>query len=126
LRPRNGLQSDPARSRGETHPGADRPAESQRLVFITSHARVLLTLAQNPEIRVREVAKAACLTRRSVYRILTELVDAGYVRRVRIGRRNHYELDPDQPLGDPVSGELTLRDLVSVAEGESHHGPSEN
>jgi hypothetical protein len=126
MRPSNGLQSDPVRSRQETRPGAHRPAESPRLVFITSHARVLLALAQNPEIRVREVAQAACLTRRSVYRILTELVDAGYVRRVRVGRCNHYELDPNQPLGDPISGELTLRDLVAAAQGDSDHGPAEN
>jgi hypothetical protein len=125
MRPRKGLRSDPAPSRLEAHQGAELPAQSRSLAFMTSHARVLLALAQNPEIRVREVAQAACLTRRSVYRILTDLVDAGYVHRVRIGRRTHYELDPDQPLGDPLSGELTLRDLVSTAEGKPYQRPTE-
>jgi DNA-binding transcriptional ArsR family regulator len=81
--------------------------------FITNHARVLLAVAQNPELRVGEIADAVGIAVRSAYRILAELVEAGYLRRTRVGRRNRYELNRDLPLGDPVVGEHTLRELLS-------------
>jgi predicted DNA-binding transcriptional regulator YafY len=82
--------------------------------FITSHARVLLAIAENRELRVEEIADAADVTERSVYRILADLVEAGYLRRGRAGTRNLYELDPDLPLGDPVVEDQTTSDLVSL------------
>jgi DNA-binding IclR family transcriptional regulator len=82
--------------------------------FITSHARVLLAIARNPELRVEEIADEAAVTRRSVYRILADLVEAGYLRRRRAGTRNLYELDPDLPLGDPVVEGRTTSDLLSL------------
>jgi DNA-binding transcriptional ArsR family regulator len=82
--------------------------------FITSHARVLLAIARNPELRVEEIADEADVTKRSVYRILADLVEAGYLRRRRTGRRNLYELDPDLPLRDPVVEDQTTSDLLSL------------
>lgn len=93
-------------------------AQCPPLVFIKSHVRVLLALARDPEIRVRQIAEDAGVTGRSAYRLLADLVAAGYVRRSRVGRRNHYELDPDQPLGDPIAGEHTLGDLIAFTEDE--------
>jgi len=54
---------------------------------------VLLCLARDPNVRLRDVASAVGITERATQRILADLVDAGYVRRVRIGRRNQYEVD---------------------------------
>jgi DNA-binding transcriptional ArsR family regulator len=82
--------------------------------FITTHARVLLAVAQNPELRVQEIAEAARITGRSAYRILADLVGAGYLRRTRAGRRNRYELDPDLPIGDPTVEGHTVNDLLSL------------
>ena len=86
--------------------------------FLTSHARVLLAVARDPELRVGEIAEAAGIAGRSAYRILADLVEGRYLRRTRVGRRNRYELDRDLPLGEPIIGELTLNDLLSLEEAE--------
>jgi DNA-binding transcriptional ArsR family regulator len=82
--------------------------------FITSHARVLLAVAQEPELRVGAIAEAADVTERSVYRILADLVEAGYLRRRRAGTHNLYELHPERPLGDPVVEEQAMGELLSL------------
>jgi DNA-binding transcriptional ArsR family regulator len=82
--------------------------------FITSHARVLLAIGRNPELRVEQIAREASVTARSAYRIIADLVERGYVSRRRVGTRNFYELDPDRPLGDPVVADQTTRDLLSL------------
>jgi DNA-binding transcriptional ArsR family regulator len=82
--------------------------------FITSHARVLLAIGQDPELRVDQIAREAGVTERSVYRIVADLVEAGYVRRRRVGTHNLYELDADRPLGDPVVEDQRTRDLLSL------------
>lgn len=61
--------------------------------FLTNHAQVLLCVAQTPDIRLRDVAEHVGITERATQRILAELVDAGYVRTERIGRRNRYTVD---------------------------------
>jgi DNA-binding IclR family transcriptional regulator len=61
--------------------------------FLTNHAQVLLCLAERPDIRLREVAERVGITERAAQRILAELVDAGYVKTERIGRRNRYTID---------------------------------
>jgi DNA-binding MarR family transcriptional regulator len=61
--------------------------------FLTNHAQVLLCLAETPDIRLREVAETIGITERATQRILAELIDAGYVRSERVGRRNRYTVD---------------------------------
>jgi DNA-binding MarR family transcriptional regulator len=61
--------------------------------FLTNHAQVLLCLAETPDIRLRDVAERVGITERATQRIVAELVDTGYVRTERIGRRNRYTVD---------------------------------
>lgn len=61
--------------------------------FLTNHAQVLLCLVEKPDIRVRDVAEHVGITERATQRILAELVDAGYVKTERVGRRNRYTVD---------------------------------
>jgi len=82
--------------------------------FLTKHADVFLALARESTMRVPEIAVAAAITERSTYRILADLEHAGYVRRRKEGRRNHYELRVDLPLGEPLVEDGFLRDLVAV------------
>jgi DNA-binding transcriptional ArsR family regulator len=118
MQPSTAARAGSARPGPGAEAGGHGRAHCSPLVFITSHARVLLALARDPEIRVRELAEAAGVTRRSAYRLLADLVAAGYVRRKRVGRRNRYELDPDQPISDPIAGPHTLGDLIAFAEDE--------
>ena len=61
--------------------------------FLTNHAQVLLCLAHTPEIRLRDVAERVGITERATQRILADLVEAGYVKTERVGRRNTYTVD---------------------------------
>ena len=67
--------------------------EQKTWTFLTNHAQVLLCLAETPDIRLRDVAEHVGITERAAQRILAELVDAGYVKVERVGRRNRYTVD---------------------------------
>ena len=82
--------------------------------FITNHAQVLLTVAQRPDVRVREIAAAADITERYAYCILRDLQDAGYVERRHVGRCNVYRVHPNLPLGDPVVEQHRLGELLRL------------
>jgi DNA-binding MarR family transcriptional regulator len=64
--------------------------------LLTSHGHVLVEIARNPEAMIKELAAAAGITERSTAMIVADLVDAGYVRRERVGRRNRYEVHLDR------------------------------
>ena len=66
--------------------------------FLTNHAQVLLCIADDPQIRLRDVAERVGITERAAQRIVADLVDAGYVETSRIGRRNHYTIDRKHPM----------------------------
>jgi DNA-binding MarR family transcriptional regulator len=84
--------------------------------FITNHAQVLLVVAQRPDVRVTEIAAAACITERYAYRMLRDLEDAGYVERRRDGRCNRYRVHRDLALGDPTVERHALRELLRLVE----------
>jgi DNA-binding IclR family transcriptional regulator len=69
------------------------PDQEKTWTFLTNHAQVLLCLAATPDIRLRDVAERVGITERATQRILAELVEAGYVKATRIGRRNTYTVD---------------------------------
>jgi DNA-binding MarR family transcriptional regulator len=79
--------------------------------FLTNHAQVLLCIAQNSDIRLRDVAQAVGITERAAQRIVLDLVEANFLERRRNGRRNHYAINPHMQMrhkaqqGHPV-GEL--------------------
>lgn len=66
--------------------------------FMTNHAQVLLCIARDPSIRLREVAASVGITERSAQSIVTELVEDGYLVRSRVGRRNQYRIHSDAAL----------------------------
>lgn len=82
--------------------------------FLTNHAHVLFCLSRDPESRMREVAAAVGVTERAVQRIVADLEDAGYLRRERTGRRNHYELQAGKPLRHAIEQHVLVSDLLAV------------
>ncbi len=85
--------------------------------FLTNHAHVLFVLAQDPLARHRDVAARVGLTERAVARLIADLVEAGYVRVVRAGRRNRYALDAARPLRHPLERHRSAQDLVRLVLG---------
>lgn len=95
--------------------------------FLTNHAQVLLCVAHDPGIRLRDIAETVGITERSAHRIVSELVADGYVVRERNGRRNAYKVDPELPLHHPLSEEMEQRrvgDLLEVLLGEHGRSPA--
>ncbi len=82
--------------------------------FLTNHAHVLVCVAHDSGIRLREIAAAVGITERATHRILSELVEEGYVVRERQGRRNRYQVKPELPLRHPLVQEREVGDLLKV------------
>jgi predicted transcriptional regulator len=90
--------------------------------FLTNHAHVLTCVADDPGIRLRDIAAAVGITERAAHRILSELVDEGYVLRERDGRRNRYQVVPERPLRHPLVQERAVGDLLRVLAGPATPG----
>jgi DNA-binding MarR family transcriptional regulator len=89
--------------------------------FLTKHAHVLVCIAQDPGSRLREIGDAVGITERATHRIVSELVDAGYISRERKGRRNRYTVRSHLPLPDALPREQKIGDLLTILAGR--HAP---
>ncbi len=82
--------------------------------FLTNHAHTLLCIARDPGLRLRDVAERVGVTERAAQRIVSDLVDAGYLDRQREGRRNFYRVRADQPLRHPGDGGHQIGEILTV------------
>jgi MarR family len=85
--------------------------------FLTSHARVLLCIAHDPGMRLRDIAARLGITERSAYGIVAELAQAGYVVKQKDGRRNRYQIQTHLPLPEPTSRKRTVGDILALLAG---------
>jgi DNA-binding IclR family transcriptional regulator len=85
--------------------------------FLTNHARVLLCVARDPGVRLRDIAASLDITERSAFGILTDLAEAGYVVKEKNGRRNRYHVQVHLPLPEPVGRERTVGEVLAVLTG---------
>lgn len=86
----------------------------ERWSFLTNHARVLVCIARDPGIRLRDIAAAAGITERSAYAIVADLTEAGYVVKAKDGRRNRYEIQKHLPLRESISREAAIGEVLDV------------
>jgi MarR family len=89
--------------------------------FLTNHAQVLVCIAHDPGIRLRDIGDRVGITERAAHRIVVELADAGYITRERNGRRNRYAVNAHFPLPDPIARERSVGELLTLltAHGDS-------
>ena len=85
-----------------------------RWSFLTNHAQVLICIAHDPGIRLRDIGDAVGITERAAHRIVVELAEAGYISRERNGRRNLYTIKSHLPLPDRVAREQKIGDLLAI------------
>ena len=85
--------------------------------FLTNHARVLLCVADDPGVRLRDIAASLDITERGAFGILTDLAEAGYVVKEKNGRRNHYHIQAHLPLPEPVGRERTVGEVLTILTG---------
>jgi MarR family len=82
--------------------------------LLTNHAQVLVCIAHDPGIRLRDIGKRVGITERAAHRIVVELADAGYITRQRNGRRNHYTINAHLPLPEPIAREQNVGELLEI------------
>jgi predicted transcriptional regulator len=88
--------------------------QTPRWSFLTHHARVLLSIAQDPGIRLREIGVSVGITERAAHRIVSELAASGYISRTREGRRSHYTVETNMPLPDSLARGKRVRHLLDI------------
>ena len=84
--------------------------------FLTNHARVLVCIAHDPGVRLRDIATKVSITERSAYSIVTDLTTAGYVVKDKDtdGRRNRYQIQTHLPLPEAIGRERTIGEVLEV------------
>jgi predicted transcriptional regulator len=82
--------------------------------FLTNHARVLVCIAHDPGVRLRDIAKTLDITERSAYSIVTDLTASGYVVKLKDGRRNRYRIRPHLPLRETITQERTIGEVLDI------------
>ena len=89
--------------------------------FLTNHAWVLLCIAHDPGVRLRDIAAQVSITERTAYGIVTDLAEAGYVVKAKDGRRNRYQIQAHLPLRWPLpvpgSRERTISEILTLLTG---------
>jgi DNA-binding transcriptional ArsR family regulator len=88
-----------------------------RWTFLTNHGRALLCIAQEPDVRLRDIAVRLDITERSAYGIVSDLAEAGYILKERDGRRNRYEIQHHLPLPEALDRDEAIGDVLSVLSG---------
>jgi hypothetical protein len=89
-------------------------APASRWTFLTNHGHVLIAIAQDAGVRVRDIADRVGITERSAQGIVRDLVDGGYIERARVGRRNRYTVLDDLPLRHPIEQEHMVGELIET------------
>lgn len=80
--------------------------------FLTNHTHVLLCVHKNPELTTRQISAMVGITERMVQKIVSELVEAGYLEVIKVGRRNTYQIVLEKPLRHPLESHRRIGDLL--------------
>lgn len=86
--------------------------------FLTNHAHVLLCLNRDPDARLADIADKVGIRERAAQKIVSDLVEEGYVERKRVGRRNHYTVHLNRPLRHSLESHRMVEDLFTNLDNE--------
>ena len=89
---------------------------NHRWRFLSNHAQVLLCVARDPDARFRDIAQAVGITERATQRIAADLIDAGYLEREKIGRRNRYHLNTKLDMRHQAQANHEIGDLLNLVQ----------
>jgi DNA-binding transcriptional ArsR family regulator len=82
--------------------------------FLSNHTHVLVCLAADGDLTLREIAARVGVTERAVQRIVAELEEGGVLERRRDGRRNLYRINTDAPLRHPLEAHCRIGELLAM------------
>lgn len=100
-----------------TESSDDDGRQERTWTFLTNHAHVLICIAREPDIRLRDIADRVGITERSTHSTVDDLAEHGYLTKTRVGRRTHYQVHPDFPLRHPVESEHSVAELLGLLAG---------
>jgi DNA-binding MarR family transcriptional regulator len=86
--------------------------------FVTNHTQVLLSISRDPDARLREIAQRVGITERAAQRIVADLVESGFVKRARVGRRNCYLIDREAKMRHALQAQVEIGGLLDLLERE--------
>jgi hypothetical protein len=92
------------------------PVKRDGWTFVTNHGHVLVCLAADPDVLLRDVAVSIGITERAVQQIVADLEQAGAIVRMRVGRRNRYLVRRQERFRHPLEGGVTVGDFVDLVE----------
>jgi predicted transcriptional regulator len=84
--------------------------------FLSNHTQVLLCIARDPDVRFRDIAQMVGITERAAQRLVGDLIDAGYVEREKIGRRNRYHLNTEVKMRHSAQANHEIGELLHLSE----------
>ena len=87
--------------------------------FLTNNARVLLCIAHDPGVRLRDIAASVGVTERSAPRHRHRPDRSGYIVKKKDGRRNRYKIQAHLPLPEPISQEPPIGEVLAILAGIS-------
>jgi hypothetical protein len=93
---------------------ADTLNKPPNFAFLTNHGKTLILIAHDPGARIRDMADLLNITERATQGIVADLAAAGYIERERIGRRNHYSVRTEGPLGLPLQRDADIGALLTI------------
>ena len=82
--------------------------------FVTNHTQVLLCIARDPDVRLRDVAEMVGITERAAQRIVRDLVDSGFITRERVGRRSRYIVDSSRAMRHEAQTDHQIGELLEA------------
>lgn len=82
--------------------------------FLTNHARALVCIAHDPDVRLRDIASSLSITERSAFGIVTDLTETGYLVKHKDGRRNRYRIQAHLPLPEEVGREQAIGEVLDL------------
>ncbi len=82
--------------------------------LLTNHGHALLCVARDPGMTLRQIGDCVGITERAAHRIVSDLVEAGYLGKRREGTRNQYEIKPEVPMRHPLVEDHWIGELLAV------------
>lgn len=100
----------------------DRAAQSPSWTFLTNHARILIMIARDPGIRLRDAAAACKVTERTAQAIVADLEAGGYLTHTREGRRNRYLIATGTRFRHAAEADHEIAGLLTLINNQPGNG----
>ena len=82
--------------------------------FLSNHTHVLVCIARNNDLRIRDIAQLVGITERAVAVIIGDLEEGGYLKRIKKGRRNIYILNKKGKLRHELENKISIGKILDL------------